>query len=778
MSPAGLPNATRSARRVALAVVAVLLGLSVWAGVRLEIATDIRHFIPSEAGQQRSDISAELAGSSLTRTSILALRGPTAVDAAASLASQLEAHPEVEWVRHGVDAALEDTLRALYYPRRAYLSRPDLSDRGLQEAAAELKRALAGPKGPLLRSVAPSDPLLLFPSYLQQLRLGDGGKLQTIDGQFVTHDGAAIVFVRTRNSAFASAPQVRFQTDLAAMVDGIRDAGHPGLTLSQSGLARFAIATERSTRADVTRVSVVSTVAIIIVFWVLFGQLRAIVLAFAPVVLGVGGGVLACSLLVDEVHGLTLAFGAALLGVGVDYAVHLMFHLGHPGARTNAEVVTRIRPGLMLGAATTVAGLAGLALTTFPGMRELSLFGAVGIAGSLAVTLLVVPAFGAALPQRRMRTWLIDVSRRILDRIERLGSRAWIGFALVVATGTAGLIPLQWSDGLRALYQVDADLLAEDTQVRELTGAVDMSRMVVASGEHLQEALEGNQRVFDAVRQAQLAGELAGFRSVQPWLPAAAWQQDNRHRLRDPAVAARFDAAFEAEGFRRGVFSAFFEELRGDGAGALALGDVQNTALWPIVEPFILRLENRVVVVTWLRGPLPGNLRETLSRIPGVELFDQQEFLDRAYGRYRREMIRMLTFGLAGVALLIFIRYRSLRTSAAAFLPAVAGAVGAIGIAGWVDGTANLIHVASLLLVCSIGADYGVFMVESRDDRRERGVTMAASLLAGLTTMLSFGLLAMSDNPALASVGRSVVVGVVCALLTAPVAATLRGEKR
>jgi predicted exporter len=55
-------------------------------------------------------------------------------------------------------------------------------------------------------------------------------------------------------------------------------------------------------------------------------------------------------------------------------------------------------------------------------------------------------------------------------------------------------------------------------------------------------------------------------------------------------------------------------------------------------------------------------------------------------------------------------------------------------------------------------------------------VALASSLVAALTTMFSFGLLAMSDNPALASVGRSVVVGVICALLTAPVAASLRKD--
>jgi predicted exporter len=777
MSVAGSDPGSTRARIVALAVVAVLVALGVWAGLRLRVVTDIRHFIPTESDRRLSDVSAALADSALTRTSVLAVEGQHPADVARRLAVALREHPEVEWVRSGIDETLEAAIHELYFPRRAYLWRPDLSEAGLAQQAVELQRALAGPRGPLVRTLAPSDPLLLFTGFLQGLREGDGGALETRDGQFVTVDGsAAVLFVRTRSSAFASEPQARLQADLDGMMDVIRAELDPDATLRQSGLARFAIAAERSTVADVTRVSIVSTISIIVLFLVLFGQLRAIVLTYAPVALGVGGGILACSLLLDEVHGLTLAFGSALLGVGVDYAVHLMFHLGHPGTRSAAQVLARVRPGLLLGASTTVVGLGGLALTSFPGMRELALFGAVGIAGSLMVTLLVVPAFGGRLPERRARRWLITGSQRILERIDRWGARAWVVFIGIALVGVTALVPLRWADGLRALYEVDSTLLAEDTRVRELTGAVDMSRMVLASGSDIEQALERNQAVHTAVQGATQRGELAGYRSVQPWLPAVSWQRENLERLRDPGLAGRFDAAFETAGFRPGVFRTFFEALAAPPA-PLVLSDLEGTQLEPLVAPFVLHLREGVVVVTWLRGDVPASLRDELSAVPGVELFDQQEFLDRAYGRYRLEMIQMLAVGLAAVAAIIFGRYRRWRPTVAAFMPAAAGVLGAVGVAGWVDGSANLMHAASLLLVCAMGVDYGVFMVESRDDPEQHAVSLASSIMAGVTTVLSFGLLAMSDNPALASVGRSVAVGVLCALVTAPVTATLRGAR-
>ncbi len=765
------------ARLRAWLVVVGLVVLSVGGGLQLKVVSDIRHFIPSELGREFAGVSRALADSSLTRTSVLAVQGPEAAAAAAELADHLDGQPEIEWVQRGVDAELENTLRELYLPRRMYLSRPQLTDEALRGEAAELKRGLGGPKGPLLRQLAPSDPLLLFTGFLEEIRRDEGARLTSRNGQFTTADGgAAVLFVRTHASAFDSAVQARVQAMLAEGMDAVHQR-HPDAELSQSGLARFAIAAERNTKADVTRVSIASTVSIILVFLLFFGSVRIILLTFAPVVLGVGGGIIGCSLLTSEVHGLTLAFGSALLGVGVDYAVHLMFHLSHPGSRTPAEVVARVRPGLLLGAGTTIVGLAGLALTSFPGMRELALFGTVGVGGSLAVTLLVVPAFAGGRPSSRARTRLLSTSKELLGRIERWGSRVWLSFGAVLVVCLTGVASLQWSDGLRALYQLDETLLIEDTSVRELTGAVDMSRMVLSMGDDLDEALERNGAVHAIVHEAAANDELDGYRSVQSWLPAVSWQRENLERLRTPEFRDRFARAFASQGFRDGVFDGFFEELATPSAAPLQLEDLRDTELWQVVEPFVLRLDDGVVVVTWLRGDVPDDTRGQLHALEGVELFDQQAFLDRAYGRYRVEMIRMLVVGLLAVALLIFVRYRNLRTTAAAFLPALAGAMGAIGVAGWVGGTANLIHAASLLLVCSIGADYGVFMVENSGDEDERATTLAASLLAGVTTMLSFGLLAMSDNPALASVGRSVVVGVLCALLTAPIACTLRSPK-
>jgi predicted exporter len=77
-------------------------------------------------------------------------------------------------------------------------------------------------------------------------------------------------------------------------------------------------------------------------------------------------------------------------------------------------------------------------------------------------------------------------------------------------------------------------------------------------------------------------------------------------------------------------------------------------------------------------------------------------------------------------------------------------------------------NVIAVLLVLSMGVDYGIYALEGNQDEREAATTLGSVLLAALTTVLSFGLLGLSDNPALASIGATVGLGLVFCVLTSP----------
>jgi predicted exporter len=86
---------------------------------------------------------------------------------------------------------------------------------------------------------------------------------------------------------------------------------------------------------------------------------------------------------------------------------------------------------------------------------------------------------------------------------------------------------------------------------------------------------------------------------------------------------------------------------------------------------------------------------------------------------------------------------------------------------------ANLFNILALLLVLGMGVDYAVFM---REGRSARATVIMAILLAGLMTLLSFGLLALSATPFIRSLGLTVALGVTFTFVLALLFSSAAGD--
>jgi predicted exporter len=167
-----------------------------------------------------------------------------------------------------------------------------------------------------------------------------------------------------------------------------------------------------------------------------------------------------------------------------------------------------------------------------------------------------------------------------------------------------------------------------------------------------------------------------------------------------------------------------------------------------------------------------------VAGLPGVHYLDQEALFSGAYARFRTRTLVLSALGLLLVLAILGARYRSLRMSLLGMLPAVLGAGAALGLEALRGVPATMMHVIGVLLVLSMGVDYGIYALESRNSAEDSVTTLGGVLLAALTTVLSFGLLGLSANPALAAIGSTVGFGMVFTVLASPVVLALtRGDE-
>lgn len=775
------------ARGAALAIIAGIAVLGVWTFTHLKVSNEITHFLPSSEDRELAQIAREVSASDLNRSIILLVSGggeEETIAAARALAGRLEQRPEVAWVRTGPgEEDMGEAFHSLYFERRLgfFTDRPErpITDEALSAHARELRQRITSAAGPFVRRIAPDDPLLIFVRHLEALQEAQQGGLEITDGQLMTGDGRAVIFLASVRSPFHSEPSRRLLDGIDEDLRAVRAERGSPISIEMSAVHRFAVQSEAEIRADITRISVVSSLGVVLLFLVLFRSLRYLVLAAIPLGAGFVMGLAVTQVVFGQIHGLSLAFGATLIGVAIDYVVHaLNHHTLAPSPLGPEASFRRIWPGLALGATTTIAGLAGLTWTSFPGIRELALLTSVGVLTALLCTRWLLPPF---LPRTPTPTRL---HRRVSDRLgewmKRLGAsrRALLVLPLLSLVACAlGLAKLEWVDDVRVLNTFDADLMAEDETVRAAVSRMDSGRFVIAWGEDDESALERNDEVFARLTEAREAGELSRFRSIHSLL----WSRDLQRRSFEalhssPGLFDRLVHALEAEGFVTGSFSPFRDVIEGDPPEPLTYQELAESPLGSLVSSFRVELEGgRVAYLTLTRGADVDAIERRLEGLDGVRLFDQSRFLQAAYGAFRQQTLEMIGVGLVLVFLLVLARYRRLGPSLAAFLPAVLAAATSLSLLVLAGYEANLMHLVALLLVLSMGVDYGVFMVESRRYEEGPAPTVMSLVVACVSTVLSFGLLAMSANPALRALGLVTGIGVLLSLLLAPTAWLLLG---
>jgi predicted exporter len=169
-------------------------------------------------------------------------------------------------------------------------------------------------------------------------------------------------------------------------------------------------------------------------------------------------------------------------------------------------------------------------------------------------------------------------------------------------------------------------------------------------------------------------------------------------------------------------------------------------------------------------------IEQALHDLAAAQVFNVGDELRRLYGHYIREAQGQALFGALGVVLLMAAWLRSLPRLLAVCKPLLLAVL--LTMAGFAafGVPLGILHLVGLLLVVAVGSNYSLFLDWLRHQGSSDEDTLASLLLANLTIVLSFGLIAVSAIPALAAIGRVVAPGALLALLLSAAYAAPRPE--
>jgi predicted exporter len=686
------------------------------------------------------------------------------------LIADLKSAPDIAMVRSGFTDDDLDAMRKFIdaLAPTTFLPESEYTPTRMRARLASLRDHLAGPEGVMMRQTAPRDPLGGIWDVLDALRATRAGGLVDTDGILTTEDGLhAFVFLETKSSPFDSDAQRAFR----GVLDRWRKA-HPDAVVRTAGAAQYAIASEDQIKGDVNRIGILSTIGILAIFLVLFGSVRMILISFVPMTFGSAIAVLGTQAIFGQIHGITIAFGTSLLGVGLDYVEHYYAHFVLTPEVPAQTTMRHVGPSLALGAVTTIIGFIGLGASGLGGLRQMAVFAVIAIVASMAATYLMVPAWMPARYKPPRTLGLVD--RGVLALLRGLTRHHWGRIAraaiVVIAAGSVALAVrnIAFSDNVNMLVDDSGAHVVEDRAVRALLGPdADAFAVVTASSDDaLATEIASACAELERARTGQLVGSFVPLASLLP-------DRATQLRRHDVAVAAApaLREALAAEDFVADQFAPYWAALATP-PKILTLADLRGSPLAPVAGAWFPAPHVALIPLTGIRALAPLQ-----AAVPSATIVIPSQTIVEAFHGVRVRTVVSSLLGLVAIFALLFARYRSAKKVLIALAPALLACAATVGALVAMGTGLTILHVMSLLLVVSLGVDFGIFFVDTTDSLEEAARTMVSIFTASITTILSFGLLGLSHSPGLAALGITVTLGVTFSLLACLLLAALAGSK-
>ncbi len=601
-----------------------------------------------------------------------------------------------------------------------------------------------------------SDPLGLWPEWWRER--GGESKARPRDG-WLWLSGAGkewiLLSYESRLPAFSASGAMPLTAALNRAEQAVLQT-QPNAEVVRAGVALYAEAAAAQGNQEMSTIGFGALAAVLLLVWCTFRSLRPILLVGVSLLIGCATALSVTALFFDRVHLLTLVFGASLVGVAEDYGFHYFAARQGNDASARFKILRHLMPGLSLALLTSVVAYLALGIAPFPGLRQMALFSAVGLVAAFLTVVCWFPMLDRGpLPTTRFAQKMCASLMR-WPRITANKYGALCLLASIIFVGF-GLSKLQTQDDIRQLYSAPKNLASEQAQVAQLLNLPSGSQYFLLSAASPELLLQRDAAFKLSLTPLLRAQTLVGINAISDWLPSIAAQNESLKLVANAeAFALTAVNASTGETLSRTEFSQspllpdqFLASPAAEFARAQWLGEIGG----------------QYYAVMLIRGLESNELNEVASYAHGqvgVRWIDRTADTSALLARYRLQMGQLLLLGLALVSLLLWLRFRN--QAWRAVTPTIVGGLLTLALFGWLGIPLQLFSVLALILLLGMGVDYGIFLTEHPGD----GSAWLAVALAGVSTLLSFGLLALSQTPALRAFGLTMLIGELTIWLLTP----------
>ena len=779
-------------------LMAFVLGLCVLSALRLDYKENIADFLPTDPEKERytsvyNDMSDQGRVTIIFSADTTQLAGDEALDAlmdamdafeqrwqecdTAQLVSDLRCKVDGSQVFDAMDFIRENQPLFLtesdYRRMDSLLADPD----HVATSMANIKRVLSMPTAGFVVDGIKADPLNLYSPTLQRLNVLNPTQGYRMEDEYLFNERG------DKGFAFFSSPfsgsDTQGNAKIVSLLDQViaqTEAEHPEVHVSAVGAPTIAVTNAQQIKKD-SFVSV--TLAIVLIFGILMftmARKRNLLWLGISILFGWVFALAVIALFKSSISIIVVGIGSVIVGIAVNYPLH---YLDHIKQETNKrEALKDVIQPLVIGNLTTVAAFACLMFVKAEAMRDLGLFGALTLIGTILFVMVFLPLF-AVVPKKTKKLF-VDDGKAPSETWRKVKLYAF--WPLVIITlilsyysqDTAFDADLHNINYMTQQQQEDLALLSESLQKEGETDLI----YVVSEAPNFQEAIRQNETMMAHLRQVVPDSVKYSISGMDGLLPSVEQQerslvlwQEFWHRHAGLAEQVRTEAV--KAGFTENAFSTFTDGITRD---YQPLHENEMEPLMALCGNYMLQHDSLARVVNFVRVPVASSepvkqqLRETLSNTGFA--FSISDVGNNLVNALSSDFDYILYVCSIVVFFFLCLSFGRLELALLAFLPLTVGWTWILGIMHLGGIKFNIVNIILATFIFGQGDDYTIYITEGLLYEYAYGKRMLKNyrnsvILSGILMFIGIGALIFAKHPAMRSLAEVAIIGMAVVVLMA-----------
>ena len=512
----------------------------------------------------------------------------------------------------------------------------------------------------------------------------------------------------------------------------------------------------RSITTEVGIIFVLSILITFLIFFLFFRKISLLIYSSVPIVVSFAVTFLVIAVFKKSFVGIAFAFGSTTAGIAIDYIIIYLMKLNvYPSLKILRK---KMWLSMFLGYITTALAFVILFFSKINSLQEIALFGIVSVTVSFFTSWFLL--------QNLIKPENFSFSLKKI-KFEFGTVYLFIAWCIISAVFVAGIFFTRIEDRLTALDK-EHPFMQERLKIfqKNFNESTD-SVFLCFTGKDRDEILDNSLEAYKAVRKEN--PDLTFF------TPAIFYPPERIIKERKDFIKGYFSS----RGFLYYLNRSNFDNKAFD-SWLAGIKDIDNLTL-PLPPEYVKQESDSMFVNysgrDFLLIHIPSRtmadeITRILTKQNKIGFFIVDTLTDSAKGLvdFETKTLILLYISLGLIFLILLIVYRNPLDAFMAILPSLIGVVACFSIARFTGRGFNIMHLASSILIIGIGVDYGIHTVAMYRDRHfseEMNSTMQAILICALSTVAVFGVLSISSNQAVFSLGTSMLAGTIMSFLTA-----------